>query len=197
MTEKTRHTRGFHPQPHSCMYRHLRSDPVLKEKQRGGHQHTERATARAGPNVVMLLHPNRPPSNTKNTKSEANQHTRASPLSPLDASHVRGDLQPTTQHASPVYEDLQPATWLHAPDSFQELLPRWQEEVPRPPRIATSRWTTTLDRDQRVAFPTHTKPQPSPPAERPKNVASAVLRRCTAPGWFSHAGTTRRDLLLA
>ena len=114
----------------------------------------------------MVLHLNRPPDGMKNTKSGATQRAGASPLPPLDATRVRGDLQPATQHASLVCGDLQPATRHHAPYSFQGLPSRQQEEVPRPPGTEPSRQITAVVRNHHVTFPVARRRRPR--ARRPK-----------------------------
>jgi hypothetical protein len=71
---------------------------------------------------------------------------------------VRGDHQPTTQHASlSCAGTSQPAARLHTSESSQEMPSRKSEGAP-PLRDRNKPQTTTKERSQRVASPYHKLP---------------------------------------
>jgi hypothetical protein len=136
--------------------------------------------------AAKLLHPCRSPDEVK--KHRVGRHpTRGGNAASAVGHHsrVRGDLQPTTQHASLSHARGLP-TRRTAPCSglVPEIVVEVEEGVPRPPRPRSSRKLTTVAQIHDVASPSHQMP---PTSRKTEDVARAAFRRYTAPGVISRA----------
>jgi hypothetical protein len=127
---------------------------------------------RAGPNVVVLLHPNQPPGNMKNTESEATFACAGTTNPPLKTPPSCARGPPNPPHGSTLRTRLKDCR-------------RSSAKKCRAPRESNQAADHRSGTKSSRCFPLA---QVAANQLETEEVTRAVFRRCTAPGGFSHAG---------